>query len=117
MSKRWFCMKCSSWNGAEKSRCGYCSNPMPRVEAAQTPAVAEGYAMDKIVTSLHNAVEKLLPRQKNKLLSYIKSAGALPEIKRDEKGDAIAPDLHEIIKALTPLQQKKLHRFFEDNIL
>ena len=117
MTKRWFCKKCSSWNGGEKTRCGFCSNPKPSEDSAPTPALAEGYAMDKIVQSLHNAVEKLLPRQKNKLLCYIKDAGALPEVKRNDKGEVIAPDLHEIIKSLTPLQQKRLHRFFEDNIL
>ena len=79
--------------------------------------MAEGYAMDKMVQSLHNAIEKLLPRQRNKLLCYIKDVGALPEITRDDKGRIIEPNIHDIVKSLNPLQQKKLFRFFEDNIL
>jgi hypothetical protein len=108
----WRCIKCSCQNGNEKPRCGFCSTPRPENNISP-----EEYADQKITKALHNAIEKLLPRQRNLILSYFQRLGMLNEIVKDENGKPIDPDLHTLVDTLDSLQKKKLYRYMEDNFL
>ena len=71
MNTKWLCNKCHSWNGGDKTRCSFCSEPRPVQDAQSEMTAPEAVADDKLTQQLHNIVEKLTPIQKKKLYRWL----------------------------------------------